>query len=66
MRNPSILTAVLMSSQVLLDIGLGAKLHGPMTFKNEKGEIILQLEASGSVAVEAKPSGSSADKRRTR
>jgi hypothetical protein len=47
----------------LLNVGPGAKLHGPMTFKNEKGEVILELDATGSV--ETVPNDSSADRART-
>jgi hypothetical protein len=49
-----------------LDIGPGAKLQGPMTFKNKKGEAILVLDATGTVAVKALPTGNIADKARRR
>jgi hypothetical protein len=40
-------------SPTLVDIGVGAKLHGPITFKNEKGEPILVLDVNGSIDVSA-------------
>lgn len=59
------LLSALLATPILLDIGPGASIHGPVTFKNEKGEIIFHLDATGFVVT--KPtSGNTADKERTR
>lgn len=57
----SLLSAVI-ATPILLSIGPGASIHGPVTFKNEKGEIVFQLDATGSVTTKAAPIGNSADK----